>query len=497
MFIFSRGGSLPTSTHSPAGAQFMGLQNCRVLEAPRFRVEIGDPDGAYATLDYDSQSGDVTLQNDLSGQLSLRYAQIGDVLYVATHDLLLAPFVPFSIDAASLSNLQRTGWSVGGHSLIQGISTCPPGSRVTIRSNGAVETASLPLPGRTSGIDTMLAYLSDRLPSSAVMVELSAGFDSRAALAATLACKDASDIRAFSEGPANSQDVTVAAEICKRYGISFEHRTTRERRPEDVLNDWSHSAALNNGHIEVNILASRGKPEATVCGDGGEIYRGYFYPYRPFERLRGKTSISPQRVLQKKVGGGDRLTAAITHLSGMTQDPYALLDLFYATDRFGVWNQKLARESSQRISPFYARKAFGAVGHGLDCAVHCALLRRYLPKTMDLPINDEAPPSAYSGGVLKNTALETRILAAKVARRIHKPKDLQTDRANRMDAVLRGLPDDFLHAPATGWADYGAQRFLRLYQEAEASPSQAAMMLGAAAPHTASQASPTSSKDKP
>lgn len=460
------GGTLPAATYTPAGAHFQGSEHLVTNEGPLFTVTMGDPDGAYSTLRYDSQTGSVTLESDLSGQLCLRYAQIGRTLYVASHDLLLAPYVPFSVDERSLTNLRKVGWSLGGHSLIQGITTCPAGSRVTIRPNGTVETSHSSLPTTHSAHDAILGYLSDRLPSGLVTVELSAGFDSRAALAATLACKEVSDIRAFSEGPADSQDVMVAAEICKRYGIAFTHRTTYHRSFEEVLNDWSHAAALNNGHIEVNILASRGKSIPTVCGDGGEIYRGYYYPYRPFERLRSPVSIDPHQVLKKKMGGGERLNTVLAHLSKLTEGPRAVLDLFYATERFGVWNQKLAREGSQRVSPFYARKAFHAVGNGRDCLLHCELIEKYLPKTMEIPINDEAAPSAYAGGKVKQAMLEARILAAKVARRVYKPKNLQTDRADRMNAVLQNLPEGFLYGQAGGWADYGAQRFLQLYREA-------------------------------
>ncbi|WP_120502427.1 hypothetical protein [Roseovarius sp. EL26] len=136
------------------------------------------------------------------------------------------------------------------------------------------------------------------------------------------------------------------------------------------------------------------------------------------------------------------------------------------TKRFGIWNQKLAREGRQRLSPFYARHAMSGLGHGLKCEHHVALIKEYLANCLHISINGEAPPSQYSGGVFSNTFLESRILAGKVMRRLRKQADLQSSRSSVIREAIETLPNGFLHGKALNYADYGAQRFLKMYKEA-------------------------------
>lgn len=463
--IFAIGATLRNESVKLHGASYAGPKHLLSKQGQNIIVEVGDPDAAFARLTHEIGSNSVTLETDISGQASLRYAVRDGVIYIASHDILLAPYVPFEIDEKSCAELRRAGWSIGGHSLIKGIEVCPGGQCVHVALNETKHIpAEFPIGSETDQVDLCLDFLGARLPSGQVTVELSAGFDSRAALAATLACKPVSDIIAFSEGPADSEDVMVARQICAQSGITFTHRQTSQQPIDKILENWSRASANNNGHIEVNILASQNDNEPTICGDGGEIFRGYFYPYEPFQRLRRGFREPPETSIAKKIGASERLKASVQRLSGTTAAE--TMDRFYLAERFGVWNQKLFRSSQHRLSPFYARAAMVGLGNGLDASLHVSLINAYLPKAARLPINGEAPPCLYRDGTVASAELEARILIGKVKRRLVKNADLQNTRGKAMAEVMKNIPEGFLNQQGQGWADMGAQRFLQLYKEA-------------------------------
>ena len=453
------------------GASYRGPAEIVRQTPSGFNIFWGDKEGAYSSLDYDSGTGEVSLKSDISGQLALRYAFVDGRLYVASHDILLAPFVPFEVDQASMDHLKRFGWSVGGYSLIKGITVCSAGE--TVKITDRVERAKAVYPAADpSPQETVIHYLAERLPNGEVVVEMSAGFDSRAALAATLASKPAHLIRAFSEGPADSQDVSVAREICRLAGISFERRQTTKRNVDDILSDWTGFAVRGNGHVEVNILPSqRESNETTVCGDGGEIFRDYFTPYQPFANTRSLSAPAPEHVLGKKFGASDRLKSRLEEISRPGDSNATVLNRFYLTDRFGVWNQKLAREGQRRVSPFYARDAMGDLSEARQNRLHLDLISTHLPVAFNVPINGEAAPALYSGAILSNVRLDTGIFLAKVKRRLVKRQDLQAARNDAMKEAMDAMPEAFLHGTASTWAERGAQRFLQAYKEASQAPS--------------------------
>lgn len=468
-FIYAVGANLPSPALQLRGASYAGPKHLLSKNGETVVVEVGDPDAAFSKLTHEIDSNLVTLESDISGQASLRYVVRDGVIYVASHDILLAPYVPFEVDEESIAELRRVGWSTGGYSLIKGIQVCSGGERVDVTLDGTKRVSTeFPTGLKASQVDLCLDFFSARLPSGQVTVELSAGFDSRAALAATLACKPASDIHAFSEGPSDSEDVLVAQYICAQNNIAFTHKQTPTQPVDAILENWSRASVNNNGHIEVNILASQSDNEPTICGDGGEIFRGYFYPYAPFQRLRGGVRVTAQACISSKLGGSERLRESLNRLSGVTEAE--IMDRFYLTERFGVWNQKLFRSSQHRLSPFYARPAMVGLGNGLDASLHVKLIKSYLPNAACLPINGEAPPSLYGHGTLASARLEAAILAGKIKRRLAKRTDLQDARGKAMSEVMRRIPDGFLYDNGAGWADLGAQRFLRMYREACRTP---------------------------
>ena len=462
-FLLSHGHPLASSDISLGKLHYRGPKDWLTKTADGVEITLSDPNGAFAKVVYRTSDETLVLSSDISGHLALRYVIDGDSVYVASHDICLAPHVAFDPDQDTLDHIRRIGWSVGNVSLISGISVARGGETVTIR-NGTAEITPARFATGTQPLEVMLDYFGARLPKGPIEVEISAGFDSRAALAATLACKDASELRLFTEGPEDSLDVQVARRLSRDLGIPLDHRTENTTTIEDFFRNWDTATTANNGHIEINILASVDTTApARVCGDGGEIYRGYYDKYRPFQRLG---TAPATHGITKKLGQSTRVAGAIARLSKDTPPSAVIGDRFYLAERFGVWNQKLARWSSGRMSPFFCRQSMSDLGHGLSCPVHVALIEAYLPGTMGLPINDEPAPALYRPGWLNAARLDAQILTAKIKRRLSKSADLQTARQNFVTKALAEMPEGHLPGPATTWADYGAQRFLTLFKAA-------------------------------
>ena len=165
----------------------------------------------------------------------------------------------------------------------------------------------------------------------------------------------------------------------------------------------------------------------------------------------------------------DRLMNSISHLSNKTNSQAEVLDRFYIAERFGIWNQKLQRNSPERISPFYSAASFKGLGLGLQSRLHVELISKHLPRTLTVPINDDPSPSLYRPTFWNDLRLESGIFAAKVRRKLlskfSKPKDLNSARETVIGNVLSAMPDDFIYGTADSWAGYGARRFLRLYEQ--------------------------------
>ncbi|MDJ0630931.1 MAG: hypothetical protein QNJ44_21920 [Rhodobacter sp.] len=462
-FLISLNAPLATPDIRIGQLDYRGPKDGLTETAEGAEISLSEAGGAFGKVVYRAADDTLVLSSDITGQLALRYVIDGTAVRVASHDIALAPYCAFDPDGDSLDHVRRIGWSVGNASLIQGIEVARGGETVEI-ANGAATVTPARFPTGPQPLETMLDYFGQRLPAGPVEVEISAGFDSRAALAATLACKPATDIRLFTEGPEDSLDVQLARKIAGTLGVPLDHRNGSHPTTEAFFQAWDAATLATNGHIEINILASA-DPSAPprVCGDGGEIYRGYYDRYRPFQRVLGG---KPAHGIDRKLGDSARVRAAISRLAADGPDSAVIGDRFYLAERFGIWNQKLARWATGRMSPFFCRAAMSDLGHGLSCPVHVALIERYLPDMMDIPINDEPAPARYRPGWLNAARLDAAILAAKLRRRLIRSPDLQTSRRAFVDTALAEMPEGHLHGPATTWAAYGAERFLTLFRAA-------------------------------
>jgi hypothetical protein len=493
-------------------------------------AEARSHDGCFGVMIFDKQDRSISLFSDIVGQRTSRFVALPDgIVVVSSHDLGLAIMgvVPPVEDSLSLASITSIGWSLGNASLIDGIQACYPSELIVISGPSLLKNTSqanqvdiyqIQNTSTTTDQplhDLVVHWLGGSIESrKPIWVELSAGFDSRASLAATLAVANAEALTAFSEGPADSLDVQVAKEIAHRAGIRFEHRETPMQTPEAFVFEWSRTAAATNGNIDISVLASRKSaprseaPPVSICGDGGEIYRGHFYPYRPFSRVAGHLKCSAEHTLALKLlaslpealrsGLRLRLDNVAARLRFESSSETEVLDRFYAMERFGIWNQKLVRDPAarNRHSPFYSRRAMQA-GFGMPTpmgwtnGLHVELISRHLPKALDLPINGEASAQRHRRGLVNKLVLEISMLSGKISRQLRKRLgqpmvNLEMARNMVITNLAAGIiADTRSFLPSAGseysgsaenilarisaygrssWQELGALRFLRIYQ---------------------------------
>jgi hypothetical protein len=151
------------------------------------------------------------------------------------------------------------------------------------------------------------------------------------------------------------------------------------------------------------------KRNILVGGEGGEIFRGFFYQYFPsghvprapealtptlfrwrFRRATGLPFRDPFLVKRMQ----ERLTGSLATLAELGTSGYDTLDLFYLYERYSQWGASGERASwSRRWTPYEAKPAIFAAfllpaPIGVRCTVSPRAVRRFLPlRAYWTPIN--------------------------------------------------------------------------------------------------------------
>ncbi len=433
-----------------------GSPAARLLAAYRDHgiAGLGDLPGCFGAVIVDHASGNTILVGDGLGQRNLRYCWLDGRLLVATHDIfLIAAGMPADPARVPLASVLRFGWSFGDESLIKGIETVgseqlvviEPGGTVVRRSHPAHEQAAA---RRAAGVDveavreTIVGALADyvrvnRRIGAPLEVELSAGFDSRAVISlAHHAARE--DVRAFTDGPPASQDARVARKVAT--ALRVPHRaggTSHNTRASRLA--YVHELALATSGQGTALVAmtssdrSLAETPDSLGGDGGEVFRGYYYPkFGRGERAKFDVPKLTDFVLGKFTVGARlldlgqeaairsaveaRLRRFAPHCDLMA-DGY---DLLYLIERTGTWNQKLRRltAADRRRNPFYSRAAayafFALPGARARIArIHETIMSRLAPEALWIPLNGETIPALAAGGPVSRAASRTITLAAK------------------------------------------------------------------------------------
>lgn len=381
----------------------------------------------------DRRHPEVLLIHDPIAHRSLCYCGDSSTLVVSPHDhmLVAAGQRPVEPDMVSVAAVAKFGWSIGGRSLLQGVTRPGPGE-FHIWSAGRVRAVRDPLIDPDAAIDENDArrrgMQMDRMVEIArsntrnalsnherVRVELSAGADSRGVLAlARDAVGRDRELHIVCIGAPGSPDVLVSREICRRYGIRFAPTQVLPPDPERFLEECDHLALAVNGigsSGRLLINPDRGgipSDALQLHGNGGEIYRGNLYPkphhiraapldlatarrlLRTEHELRGFTGAEPDLTAQ----AWGRFDETVSGLESSCRSGFDLLDMFHANEKHAVWAQARSRMTWRFLwSPYgsveLARAAFSLpspIGRGSE--FHRQIIKRLAGRTYWMRVND-------------------------------------------------------------------------------------------------------------
>ena len=453
------GGDLVTTRVADAQAFVVwGYVDGRADPAEHLSRSVGGQDatasGSYgaAIVGLDN----VRLTGDLVGQRSLRAVAAGGVVAVSPHDVILAAAVMdrVDIDALTAASIAVFGWSVADHSLVSGIIHVSPGMVVDLSPSGRLEVrrhpalaglggrARLTLPDvRERTVAAMRDYLTPAIECrDHVDVELSAGFDSRAVLACALSVAPPERFRAFTDGMPGSMDVDIAARVAATLRVPHRYgKPSEDGLSSDRIDLMRNMAVENNGGDDALVsMTNRVSPleYTTLCGDGGEIFRGYYYPKVAGPQEAAATGAAVAAALWRKAQGDladvrpdlrlalesrvlDR-GRMLAELGGGLSDS---LDLLYLLERFAVWNKKTRVADRTRVSPFYSRRAIAGFlsfppPRGTNAHIHETLITRYAGPTLPIPINREVRLDWLLGGPVARVIGKGWKLAEKIRRKV-------------------------------------------------------------------------------
>lgn len=387
----------------------------------------------FGAVVVDRRQPEVLLVHDPIAHRSLSHYGNAGTLVVSPHDHMLVASgqCPLEPDMVSVAAAAKFGWSIGGRSLLRGVTRPGPGE-FHVWSAGRIRAVRNPLIDPDAGMDrndarrrsvqldemVEIARSNMRDVTSnheLVRVELSAGLDSRGvfALARDAVGKDQT-LHIVCIGSPGSPDVLVSREICRRYGIGFTPTQILAPDPEHFLEECDRLALAVNGigsSGRLLINPDRGgilDDALQLHGNGGEIYRGKLYPQphalredsldvatarralRTEHELRGFTGSEPGLTAEM----WDRFDETVSDLEQSCRSGFDLLDLFHMNEKHAVWAQARSRMTWRFLwSPYgsaaLARAAFSLpspIGRGL--AFHRQIIKRLAGKTYWMRVND-------------------------------------------------------------------------------------------------------------
>ena len=422
--------------------------------------------GSLSAVVIDRMQRRVWTTGTLLGHRSLFYCVHDGRFMVSPHDLTLLATarVPFAIDYSSLSSMVACDWSLEGRSLLVNVTRCHP-LEALCWDNDSLRTHSvnslnlaerLDVNDRTAVGRQMDCLVEEVLSSvrshvqgaSRARCSLTAGMDSRAVLAAICGATHGLPIHTSTSGGSSSEDVVVASRLAALVGANHERQEPTRPTLEDFARTLRLKAFFCSGDTSAKRAMTRlpgidPSAELLAGGNGGEIYRGFFYQYfgvtgtvpRDVGRIaRRLLNWRFRRLAQLpfaepafKADVSNRLLLALVRLERCSTDPYDILDLLYLFERYGRWGASQASQPWSRTwTPFESAAAIRAAFRlpspmGRNCSVHSLLIQRFLPKRAYwIPINGGQLLALDGNGRIRYALRQTLTVGAMVRQQVRR-----------------------------------------------------------------------------
>jgi len=377
--------------------------------------------GCVSAIVVDRRHGNVLILSDVVSRRTLRWFETNEAFFVSPHDVALVATGRLDprIDLVSACSSLGVQWSIGGRPHLEGVRACRPFNYVRWSQHaGAEALRDFPSIGELRrhagevaavrrGLIDAVVKAADRhtLHADRVIVDLTAGLDSRAVVAMLIGAGLSGKMMTVCTDVPESLDWTTAAQLAAIHGLRFKGRSPETPSPDVFLNNADVLAFYMNGDTcaKRSLAVLRYPTEVTphVGGAGGETFRGTYYPRATDSPANYLINMFTKAVRQLPWSDEElpaavhlRIEEAVEELAGLAHDPWDILDLFYVYERLGVWGALLPRIPwfRARVLPFCDPLAFLQslklpAPIGANCLIHEALIRRYMPSSCWIPIN--------------------------------------------------------------------------------------------------------------
>lgn len=452
-------------------------------------------DGNFSALFIEPSTRSVWLCGTLLGHRALCHARSGGAFLASSHDLTLLAtgLLPREVDLVSMASMLACDWSLEGRPLLARARRCHPlelvrhrGERTEVLPLSPVPSGARLQPGDRGGIQRQVERVAEELEHTAraataglesIEAALTAGLDSRALWATLLPAAQGRPLIATTTGAPGSLDVRVARRLAHGFGAQHVRRDVDAPTSDDftrVLELMAFFAGGDTSGKRALMLApSIAVRRPFAGGTGGEIFRGFFYPYVGAR----SAALSNQQLADKllrwrfrrydKLSYRDpgvrpalreRLLAALERSRAGSNEAHDVLDLFYLLERYGRWGARPTCFPWNTVwTPFESVAAIREAlrlpaPRGSWCTVHGLLIRRHLPqRAYWTPINAGPLVALHGPGRLRHwlrQGLGLRgVLQQKLERRVQResatPDDLRARiLAEELQPVVRALLQD-------------------------------------------------------
>jgi hypothetical protein len=389
--------------------------------------------GSFSAVLIDLTSASLFVVSDAIGRRALRYFCHQDLLLISNHDLpiIATGLCALSFDLVSAASIVSCDWSIGGASLVQNIQVCDSHSYVR-RHAGRTERVRQPVLSLRErlerGDNRARRQLTEEMVETTrgavrrqceaqgdIRAALTGGLDSRAIFGLLVSILEPARIVASTSGSPDEFDVTTARRIASAYGARHELSAPEVPSSDAFLTNCDVLAFYRNGDVcskRAMYPSIRYDHDAPVRfgGQGGEIYRGYYYP----KDVHGgrRTSLHEDdaaRVLKtsllKKMGRlpwneqslADRFLSrfqqTLQNFQDISRNGFDVLDMFYLYERSARWSYAASLPHLERHCAPFESSALTAKAYRLPAPIgqHCLLqekiIRRWVTRAYCWPIN--------------------------------------------------------------------------------------------------------------
>ena len=431
-------------------------------------------DGAYTAIVVDRKTARVHVRGDAVSIRSLHYAQIGSALILSPQILGIAAtgLLEPEWDVTTLASIVGIDWSVGRHSLLRRARITQPYECITWREGELSVRRACPLDFQTriavgdrKASEKQCDLVVDQMVEIAgtfaaaypsIRINLTDGLDSRAILALFVGAGAKNKLTAATSGPADSQDVLGAQKLAATLTIPHARREPTPVSSDQFLVHAKLLAFLDSGDGSskraLSPMPNLSTPSPSVSGNGGEIYRGNYYPvFGPLGHVphdpRSFAKAFVGRLRAARFQGFDdqshsqrtavtsRLEACIATFRELGAESSDLADLLYLWERHGQWGASVFRRPWARgFSPFASPSAIRLFYRlpaplGMHNDIHARAIRRYLPLSAYLrPFNSYSWVPLQRAGIpffiLRQAELAQRLAVKKVSLKLKRGAEM-------------------------------------------------------------------------